>query len=87
MKLFYCPENESYCDFLVIMAENIEECEEKVKSFLDLDVRKRSVPLRICGNYPDDFETQYVSKVVQNILANKEHWEEIESGIFNGEWS
>ena len=93
MKLFYCPECQDYGEFLVIMAENIEECEEKMKSFLDLDTRKRAVPLRFVNrvNIGDkervEWSDTYVKKTVDGILANKKNWEEIESGIFNGEWS
>ena len=71
MKLFYCPENDGYCEYLVVMAENVDDCEEKIKTFHGDD---------------DEYDEEYTREFISNVLANKKNWEEIESGMFNGEW-
>ena len=84
MKLFYCPESNTYGQFLVVMAEDIDDCEKKVRSFLDIETRRQSVPPRLIDN--STFMNNFVRKVIESILANKKNWQEIESGIFNGAW-
>ena len=74
MKLFYCEEKGGgFCWYLVVMAENIEECEEKIKAWHDPDEET-------------DWDKEFREGVVKSILENKENWKEVEGGVFRGSW-
>ena len=83
MKLFYCSDGREYGAYLVVAAEDIEDCEKKVRSYAEPEVLKA-----VDGwTEPNENVIENTRDFVEKVIANKKNWQECPYGMFSGEWN